>query len=207
MSNVMSDTDEIQFSEPILAKKAVRIGVTAAEKTEWEVKDKAVWTDEQRSAIMPYIGNKYAALKLKLTISDDSIETEHANAKPKLNLEDQFNIVAYPFPDKKTGAVRKMGRQKLYELEAAFGFDPCFVVAGKAVDPFITKTGNKVAPKIEGVSRTVNPDFFSAYFNTDDSPKVENWVGKVIYADIGVEVSPTFGAKNVVARYVKAPVI
>ncbi len=215
MSIYTDEQEEIQFSEPILAQKGVRCGITHAEKGEWEVKEKKVWTPEQSETMASLIGNTYDCLKLKLSISDDTIKTASENAKPKTTLEDQFNIVNYPFPDKKTGALKKMGKQKLYELEGAFGFDPVFKVAGTVVEPFVTKSGAKVAPKIEGVTRSVNPDFFNAYFTvTKDEdgkehaiPITSNWVGKVIYVDVGVEKSEQFGAKNVVDRYVKPPVM
>lgn len=207
MSIYTEEQDEIQFSEPILAQKGVRCGITHAEKGQWEVKSKPSWTPEQAETMESLLGNKYDCLKLKLTISDDSIRTASESAKPKVTLEDQFNIVNYPFPDKKTGALKKMGKQKLYELEAAFGFDPVFKANGVVVEPFVTKSGAKVAPKIDGVSRSVNPDFFNAYFDAEGNPKTENWVGKVIYVDVGVEKSDQFGAKNVVAKYVKPPVM
>ncbi len=207
MSIYTDEQEEIQFSEPILAQKGVRCGITHAEKGQWEVKAKASWTPEQLETMESLIGQKFDCLKLKLTISEESIRTASENAKPKTALEDQFNIVNYPFPDKKTGALKKMGKQKLYELEGAFGFDPVFKVGGKIVEPFVTKSGAKVAPKIDGVTRSVNPDFFNAYFDSEGNPKSENFVGKVIYVDVGVEKSDQYGAKNVVARYVKPPVM
>lgn len=196
MSKYTEEQDDIQFSEPILAQKGVRLGVSFAEKTEWEAK-----TNGMKN------GSKYDACKLTLTISDDSVKTEHADTKPRMTIEDQFNIEAFPYEDKKTGKVKKLGRQKLYELEGAFGFDPIFIANGEKVEPFITKSGNKVAPKIEGVKRTLNPDFFNAYFDENGAPRMDNWAAKVIYADIEVEKSEKFGDKNVIKKYVKAPAI
>ena len=191
MNRFTEEQDEVQFSEPILAQKGVRLGIQFAEKT--------VWNNKQD-------GLPYDACKLTLTISDDSVKTEHSDAKPKLTIEDQFNIVQYPYLDKKTGTIKKLGKTKLYQLEAAFGFEPVFQVNGQKVEPFTTKAGNKVAPKIEGVKRVINPDFFNAYFDSEGNPKTENWIGKTVYADIEVETSEQFGAKNVISRYVKAPV-
>lgn len=190
MSKYTEEEDDVMFSEPILAQKGVRCGISGA--------SKSVWTNKVD-------GQPYDACKLTITISDDSVKTEHADAKPKTTIDDQFNIQNYPYLDKKTGDVKKLGRTKLYQLEQAFGFDPCFQVAGKAVEPFVTKAGNKVAPKIEGVKRVLNPDFFNTYFNSDGTPNTSNFIGKTVYADIDVEKSEQYGAKNVIARYVKAP--
>lgn len=192
MSNMLTEEDDIQFAEPILAQKGVKIEIMKAEKTVWKNK---------------VDGENYDALKLSVVINDDSVRTEHSDAKPKLVVDNQFNVVSYPYMDKKTGTVKKLGRANLYQLETAFGFDPVFTVAGKQVDAFVTKTGSKVAPKIEGVKRALNPDFFDAYFNGDNSPKIENWIGKKLLADIGVEVSEQFGSKNTINRYIKAPQI
>lgn len=207
MSKYTEEQDDITFSEPILAQKSVRCGIQFAEKTQWEIKAKKDWTSEQSMMMADLIGKKFDATKLTVQISDDSVKTEHSDAKPKLTIEDQFNIEGYPYPDKKTGSVKKLGKQKLYQLEAAFGFEPCFQVNGQPVEPFVTKSGNKVAPKIEGVKRVVNKDFFDAYFTADGDPVIDNWVGKTVYADIDVEDSAIYGAKNVIGRYVKAPVI
>ncbi len=196
MSKYTEEQDDIQFSEPILAQKGVRLGISFAEKTEWEAKTAGIKN-----------GNKFDACKLTLTISDDSVKTEHADAKPRLTIEDQFNIEAFTYEDKKTGEVKKLGKTKLYQLEQAFGFDPIFKVNGTIVPPFITKNGNKVAPKIEGVKRVINPDFFDAYFTQDGNPVVDNWIGKTVYADVIVELSEQFGNKNAIGRYVKAPAL
>lgn len=192
MSNMLTDEDDVQFSEPILAQKGVKVELRTAEKTVWKNK---------------VDGNPYDALKLTVLITDDSVRTEHADAKPKLVIDHQFNIVAYPYMDKKTGTIKKLGRANLYQLETAFGFEPVFTVDGKQVEPYVTKTGNKVAPKTDGVKRVLNPDFYDAYFNADNSPKIENWIGKKLTADIEVEVNEQFGNKNTVARYLKPSAI
>lgn len=196
MSNMLTDEDDIQIIEPILAQKNVSVEIGNAEKSQWEAKSAGVKN-----------GQFYDALKVSIIIKDSSVKTEHEGAKPRLTIDDQFNVVAFPYEDKKTGEIKKLGREKLYQFETAFGFDPIFVVNGAKVEPFITKFGNKVAPKIEGVKRTLNPDFFDAYFNADNSPKIENWIGKKLCADIAVEHNEQYGSKNVVKRYIKAQAI
>ena len=196
MPNYLTEEDDVQFSEPILPQKGVKLKLTFAEKTQWEAK-----TGGEKN------GNKYDAVKLTLEIDDTSVRTEHADARPKKVIEDQFNIVQFPYEDKKTGEVKKLGRQKLYDIEGAFGFDPIFLVDGKRVEPFVSKSGNKLAPKVEGVKRVINPDFFDAYFNGEGAPKLENWSNKTIYADVDLEVSEKFGNRNSIVRYVKAPLI
>lgn len=189
-----NEQDDVQFSEPILAQKGVKMKVNFVEPTEWK--------DKTGTATKPT-----KAIKLTLDIDDDSVRCEHADAKPKRTIEDQFNIEGHPYTDKKTGEVKKLGRSKLYQLEEAFGFEPVFLVNGSKVDPFITKSGAKRAPKIEGVKRTLNPDFMDAYFDAEGNPKVDNWGGKTLYANVGVQMSEQFGNKNTIDAYVVAPVI
>lgn len=192
--------DDVQFSEPILAKKDCQVRIDAAEATEWKVKETA------KGGAPGYEGQAFKALKLTCTITDASVQTEHEGGKPRLTLEHQFNIDRYPYLDKKTGTVKWLGRQALYDLEEAFGFDPIFTTAdGQPVDPFITRTGRKVAPKVEGVKRHLNPDFLSAYFTPDGTPNLE-WAGKTVHADIDVERSEQFGDKNVIKRFKAVPV-
>lgn|SRR3990167_2722219 len=192
MSKYIDEQEDVQFSEPILAQKDVKCKIVFAEHTSWKNK-----TDEK----------DYDACKLTLQIIDESVKTEHADAKPRITLEDQFNIVQYPYLDKKTGAIKKLGRQKLYQIEGAFGFDPIFKVNGEVVPPFITRSGNKAAPKVDGVKRNINSDFFNAYFDSEGRPVIDNWIDKVIYTDIELETSEQFGSRNTISRYVKAPQI
>lgn len=205
MSKYLEEADDVQFSEPILAQKGVRCGISFVEKTVWTVKEKEKWSEEQHEAMQGLIGQTADAVKLTVTISDDSVRTEHEDAKPRLTIEDQFNIEAFPYPDKNTGKVKKLGRQKLFQVEEAFGFEPVFKVGDETVEAHVTKTGRKVAPKLEGVKRVVNPDFFGAYFTAEGEPVTDNWIGKEVYADISVRRSDQFGDKNEVQRYVKAP--
>lgn len=190
MSNYLTEADDVQFSEPIMAQKGVKLKVNFAEATKWKSKVDDV---------------EYEAMKLTLDIDDSSVKTEHADAKPRYTIIDQFNLSQFPYTDKKTGEIKKLGRSKLYQLEESFGFDPIFMVNGEKVEPFITRTGSKRAPKIEGVKRVLNPEFMDAYFNGNGSPKMENWAGKQLYANVGVETSEQFGDKNVIEAYVKAP--
>ena len=215
MSKYLEEQDEQTFSEPILAQKNVRCGISFAAHTQWKVQAKKDWTPEQAAQMQSYIGQKFDALILTLMISDDTVKTERADAKPKLTIEDQLNLEGFPYPERNTGQVKKMSRQKLFQLEGIFGFEPIFKVDGEIVPAYVTKTGNKVAPKVEGkvVQRILNPDFFNAYFLVDANsfgeeqamPRVEEWVGKTIYADIEVQRSEKFGDRNAIARYVKAP--
>jgi hypothetical protein len=196
VSKFLDEGDEITFSEPIMAQKGVKMKIQFAERAEWESKTAGVKN-----------GVKFDACKVTLLIDDKSVKTEHENAKARLTIEDQFNIVGFPYEDKNTGEKKMLGRTKLYQLEEAFGFDPKFMVNGAEVAPFITKTGRKVAPKIEGVKRVVNPDFFNAYFSTAGDPIVDSWVDKTVYADIKLENSEQFGSRNSVDRYTKPPVM
>lgn len=192
MSKYLDEQDDVQIYEPVLAQKQVRLELNFAESTTWKNK-----VDEQ----------EYDACKLTLDIRDDSVKTEHEGAKPRLVIEDQFNLQQYPYRDKKTGDIKKLGRSKLYQLEEAFGFEPIFKVNGEVVEPYITKTGAKRAPKVENVKRCLNPDFMEAYFTEEGVPKMDNWENKIIYADIGVEHSDQYGDKNTIKRYVKEPAI
>lgn len=188
----LTEQDDVQFAEPILAQKCVKLKANFVEAIKWKSK---------------VDGLEYVAIKLILDIDDNTVKCEHADAKPRLTIVDQFNLSQFPYTDKKTGETKKLGRSKLYQLEEAFGFDPVFMVNGKKVDPFITKTGAKRAPKIEGVKRTLNPEFMDAYFSGEGTPKMENWSGKTIYANVGVEQNETFGSKNTIQAYVNSPSI
>ena len=202
MSKYLDEQEDVVFSEPIIAQKGVRLGIGFAAHTLWEAKTNGLKD-----------GRKFDACKLTLNISDDSVKTEHADSKPRMTIEDQFNVEQFPYEDKKTGEKRMLGRTKLYQLEQVFGFEPLFMVNNERVEPFITKAGNKVAPKIEGVKRVINHDFFNAYFKVVDNelggvkaiPVLDNWIGKVVYADVEVQEDEKFGAKNTIARFVKAP--
>lgn|SRR3990167_2662927 len=194
------ERDEVQFREPIVEQKNVKVKITFAEPAEWKPKDevKAAGTVEEA----------YKAAKLTIAITDDTVRTEHEDALPRLIVEDQFNVQRYPYIDKKTGKLAWLNRGKLFELETAFGFEPKFVDKdGNEVEPYVTRTGNKVAPKVEGVARVLNPDFVGAYFHPDMTVNPTNWIDKDILIDVGIEKSEQFGDKNKVLRYKALPTI
>ena len=187
--------DDVQFFEPLKAQDKVQAEIDFVEKSTWKVKE----------GVTGYEGMEFKAMKVTLKITDESVETEHADAKPRLTVEDVFNIEKYPYLDKKDFKVKFLNRNKLFQIEEALGFEPLFTdKTGQEVAPHITKNGNKVAPKVEGVKRVLNRDFASAYFNQDGSPIVDNWVGKKLLIDLEVEKSEQFGDKNRVKRYRKA---
>lgn len=193
MGKILEERDDVQFVEPVVPQKDVKMKVGFAEAAKWKSK---------------VDGAEYEAIKLTLSIDDASVRTQHADAKPRRTIEDQFNLVRYPYADKNTGETKWMNRNKLFEIETAFGFEPSFVDgSGNQIEAYVTKNGNKVAPKVEGVKRILNQDFFDAYFTEDGTPKMENWAEKVVYADIDLQTSEKFGDKNVISRYKKAPLV
>ena len=210
--NWQEELDDVVLTEPILAKKDCRLEITAAESATWTVKPPekggapghGAWVDEQGARV--WKGEEYQAMKLTLLITDQEVQTEHEGSRPRLTLEHQCNIAKYPYLDKKSGTVKWLGRANLHELEEAFGFEPVFQDAqGNGVAPYVTRTGRKVAPKGEGITRKLNPDFLSAYFTPAGHPNLE-WGGKTVWADIGVESSEQFGDRNKVQRFKRAPV-
>ena len=194
------ESDTVQFAEPILPKKDCRVRIDFAESVDWTVKA------ANKGGAPGHEGEVYHAMKLTVVITDPNIQIEHEGGKPRLSLEHQINLDKYPFLSKKTGTVEWMGRNGLYELEEALGFDPVFVDgAGASVEPFLTRSGRKVAPKVEGVKRQVNLDFASSYFHPDGSVNPDNWINKIVYADIEVEKSEQYGDRNRIARFKRAP--
>jgi len=190
------ERDEIQFREPILAQKDVKARISFAEPAEWHPKEPVKALGD--------VEDSYKAAKLTVVITDDSVRTEHSDALPKMVIEDQFNVQRYPYVDSKKGTLAWLNRGKLFDIERALGFDPVFVdKAGNEVAAFVTRTGNKVAPKVEGVAQVANPAFLSAYFHEDMTINPTNWVDKEILIDVAVEENETFGAKNVIKRYKK----
>ena len=202
MAGWRDEQDTVEVFEPIVAKQDCKLEIVSAESAEWTVKAAA------DGGAPGYEGQPFKAMKLTLNITDPNVQTEHEGARPRLTLEHQMNLDRYPILDKKTGGMRWMGRANLYELEEAFGFDPVFTNGeGQAVEPFITQTGRKVAPRGEGIKRSLNPAFTAAYFTPDGSPNLE-FAGKTVYADIVVERDDTgrYGDKNRVQRFKRAPV-
>ena len=196
MAGWQQDQDEVVVTEPIVAKQDCRLEIVSAESAEWTVKEH----------VPEYAGQTFKAMKLTLQITDPNVQTEHEGARPRLTLEHQMNLDRYPYLEKKSGWVKWLGRTNLYELEEAFGFDPVFTNGnGEPVEPFITRTGRKVAPKGEGMKRSLNPAFTQAYFTTEGSPNLE-WAGKSVWADIIVQEDERFGARNRIQRFKRAPV-
>ena len=196
------ERDEVIFREPMLEQQDVQAKISFAEPSEWKLKDqvKAIGGDQVKDI--------YKACKLTVAITDDSVKTEHPDALPKMIVEDQFCVQKYPYVDKKTGKLAWMNRQKLFDLERAFGFDPCFVDRqGNSVEPYISRTGSKLAPKVDGCARVINADFLSNYFHEDMTINPTNWIDKSILVDIGVEKSEQYGDKNIIKRYKKVSTI
>lgn len=191
------EQDDVIVTEPILAQKDVKLEIQVAEPEIWTVKD----------TVPGYEGQQFPAMKLTVQIADpSSVRTEHENARPRLTIEHHLNLARYPYLDKRSGGVKFLGRQSLYDLEEAFGFDPVFTNGeGQSVDPYITRTGRKMAPKGEGIKRQPNPAFMSAYFTPEGNPNLE-WGGKIVFADVEVETSEVFGDKNVIRRFKRVPV-
>jgi len=187
------EQDDVVFTEPVQAKVDVKMKVFFVETSKWVAKPEA----------KEFAGLEYKALKVTYKIDDKNVVKEHEDSITKL-VEDQINLEKYPFADKETGTVRFMGRNKLYQLERALGFDPWFVDAqGNPIPPIVTKAGNKRGPK--GAKQMINPDFFQAYFNPDGTPKVDNWLEKVVYADLTLRKSEQYGDKNEVKKYKPVP--
>lgn len=204
-------SDEQSFFEPILEKKECQVRITNVEHAMWEVKkddNNSLKTAALEEAGL--IGKKFNALKIELEITDEDVRCEHEDAKPSRTVNTQFNTEQYPYFAKKDGVIKKLGRAQLYQIEEAFGFEPVFIDgSGQVVEAHVTKTGRKVAPKVEGVKRRLNPDFLGAYFEvgTDDDgndlllPVSANWIGRDMIAHIGVESSEQYGNKNIVKAF------
>ena len=200
MAEWQQEQDAVEVFEPIVAKQDCKLEVVSAESVEWTVKATA------DGGAPGYEGQTFGAMKLTLSITDPDIQTEHEGARPRLTLEHQMNLDRYPYLDKKSGAVKWLGRANLYELEEAFGFDPVFTNGdGQLIEPFLTRTGRKVAPKGEGIKRSLAPAFVAAYFTPEGSPNLE-WVGKQVWADVGLEKSEQFGDRNRIVRFKRTPV-
>lgn len=196
------ERDEVQFKEPILKQKDVKARISFAEPAEWKPKDNV-------KALDLGLQDSYKACKLTVIITDDSVKTENPDAIAKSIIEDQFNVQKYPYEDKKTGKLAWLNRGKLFDIEWAFGFDPYFVdKQNQPVEPFVTRTGNKVAPKVDGVARILNPEFVAAYFHSDMTVNPSNWIDKEILIDVDIDnSSEVFGAKNIIKRYKKMATI
>lgn len=195
--NWQDEADPVELVEPILAKKDCKLRIDFVEPIQWTVK----------AHVPGHAGEVYPALKVTHTIIDQDVQTEHEGSRIKAVFETQFNLQRYPYLDKKSGSVKWLGRASLYELEEAFGFDPVYLDAeGQPVEPFISRTGRKLAPKGEGITRRLNLAFTGAYFESPEQPKRDAWINKEVYADVEVEESEQYGNKNSIKRYKPAPV-
>jgi hypothetical protein len=196
------ERDEVVFKEPILKQSDVKARITFAEPADWKPKAATVEAAREDGT---QIEASYKAAKVTVVLTDiDSVRTENEDAIPKSIIETQLNVVRYPHVNKKEGGIAWMGRQMLFDIETAFGFEPVFVDAeGNEVEPHITKSGNKVAPKIKGVARVMNPEFKRAYFHEDMTVNPTNWIDKDVLIDVDVEKSEQFGNKNVIKRFKK----
>ena len=196
MARWAEEQDEIVVREPIQPKKDCQVRIEAAEAEEWIVKEH----------VPGEAGKAFKAMKLTLTITDEAVQTEHENAQPRRTLDHHLNLDRYPFLDKKSGTVKWMGRQGLYGLEEALGFDPIYLKEGQPVEAYVTRTGQKRAPKGEGITRQLNPAFVAAYFHPEGTPNLE-WANKTVYADIGIEKDEQYGDKNRIVQFKAAPVL
>ena len=194
------EQDDVVVTEPIVAQRDVKLEIVSAERAEWTVKAAG------EGGAPGHEGEAFKAMKLTLQITDPTVQTEHEGARPRLTLEHQMNLDRYPYLDKKSGGVRWLGRANLYELEEAFGFDPVFTNGeGQPVEPYITRNGRKMAPRGEGIKRSLNPAFTQAYFTPDGNPSLE-WSGRTVYADVAIEKDERYGDRNRIQRFKRPPV-
>lgn len=144
-------------------------------------------------------------MKLTINITDDLVETENSDAKPRRKLDDMVILEPHPYVDKETGVQKFMKLDKLFQLQAFLGFEPKFIDAsGNECAPHITKTGNKVCPK--GASIGFRSEFIEAYFDSNEEPKFGVWMGIDGVASIGVkkqteEQAAQYGSGNEVKSY------
>ena len=187
--------DQVDSFEPIQPKDNCELKVVSVEPDEWKVKD----------GVIGHEGETTKSVKMQLQIMDKDVETKSEGAKPRRNFEIIFNVAPHYYLSK-DNEVKVLGRSTLFQLEEAMGFDPIYVNGDGPVEPFVTRTGRKRAPKGDGVKRKVNPDYVEAYFYPDGNIKPDNWVDKTLYAKVGIRESDQFGDKNVVKAFKPAPV-
>ena len=143
-------------------------------------------------------------MKLTINITDEAVETENSDAKPRRKLDDMVILEPHPYVDK-DGAQRFMKLEKLFQLQQFLGFEPRFVNKfGQEVDPHITKTGRKVCPKDASIA--FQPAFLDAYFDANEEPRFDAWMSLEGVASIGLkkqseEETLQYGAKNEVTSY------
>lgn len=144
-------------------------------------------------------------MKLTIQITDDSVETENVDAKPKRRIDDMVILEQHPYVDSRDGVQKVMKLEKLFQLQQFLGFEPLFVNAhGQPVEPYVTKTGRKTCPK--GASIAFQPAFLDAYFDANEEPRFDAWMNLEGVASIGLkkqseEETLQYGAKNEVKSY------
>jgi hypothetical protein len=201
--------DPQSFDEPIQPKRGCKLKVHFVEAADWVPKDEVLRLDPgvRRASANPQDlleHPKFRALNLQLRVIDDNVETEHTEGRPAI-ITDRFPLQRYPYWSKKNQAIDWMNRFKLFQLEEAFGFEPVFLAEdGERLEARITRTGRKLAPKVAGVRRVLNPEFQGAYFDQDLRPKVDNWLDQDLTADVVLDPDEGFGERNSIARYVTA---
>ena len=194
-----NEYEDVQLTEPIQPKKDCLVQIAAAEGASWTVKPAS------EGGAPGFEGQVFPAMKLTVLITDPNVETEHEGSRVRRTIEHRLNLDRYPFKDK-NGAVGWMGKQGLYELEEALGFPPVYVNAElQPVEPFITRTGRKAAPRGEGIKRQLNQDFLRAYFTPEGNPNLE-WAGKNLAADIEIQRDDRYGDRNRIVRFKPVPV-
>ena len=144
-------------------------------------------------------------MKLTINITDEAVETENSDAKPRRKLDDMVILEQHPYVGKDDGAVHFLKLEKLFQLQAYLGFEPKFVDAsGNEVEAHISKTGKKYCPK--GASIAFRPEFLDAYFDANEEPRFDAWMNLEGVASIGVkkqteEQAAQFGSGNEVKSY------
>lgn len=207
--SILEQEDEVSFPCCIKPKKDVEVIIRSAEPMEWRLKDEVYeaadpLTKELFDSKADDAGViAFKAVKLVIEVSDENIEPETEGGQLKRTIESVFNIERYPYVNKRTGSISWLSRNTLFSIERAFGFDPCFVDEdGNEVEPFVTRNGNKIAPKnVSGVRQKLNEDFSKTFFDDEGNPKSENWEDREVLVNIGIQRSDQYGDKNTVKSF------
>lgn len=180
--------EKARVFEPVMEKKDCKMKVLGAEKHNWKPKEGTGVTEET------------PAMKLQLQIDDEGAVCENSDAMPSLNINDFINLAPHPYVSK-SGEVAKLRTGKLFQLQRALGFEPLYIgEGGEPVEPKVSKTGKKYCPA--GASEKLNPDFIEAYFDEQDEPRFDAWIGRDIVAHVVVRKSEEYGNSNEVKSYV-----
>jgi len=176
--------------EPIMEKKDCKLRIDGAEVYDWTPKEQTNITEKTK------------AMKLQMTIIDEDAVCENTDAKPRVRIDDYLNLAPHPYVSGKTGEVEKLRPNKVYQLCKALGFELEYVDdQGGRVDPGVNaKTGRTYCPK--GCHERLNPEFVDAYFDDQDEPRFDAWIGREIVAHVGVDAGTAeFGPSNKVRSY------